>query len=173
MRKTNILLLSATIFLIGTPLVSTGLTAHAESSPLNQYNQSKSKDLKYNPENPVYIDGNYVGKIVISEIPKIETRSMIHTETVQDKDYNVHFIGVTANVGFGITVSNSQITNAYDPWSNGIGWAITPGDLTFTATEARLPGSFSIAWEGFPAGSTFRLRAVINGNQLETHLDIP
>lgn len=129
--------------------------------------------IDFSSEESVYVAGEYVGKIVITEQPTTTPRSLIHSEAVQNKNYNVHFIGGTANVGFGITVNNKNITRAYDPWANGLGWSINPGRLTFNSKEAKLPGSFSVAWKGFPAGSIFRLRAVISGNQLQTHLDIP
>lgn len=129
--------------------------------------------LDYN-ESAIYGDnGEYLGKIVLKEDFAINSRSMIHSEVANNRNYNVHFIGTTANVGFGITVNNKNITRAYDAWSNGFGWSISAGKLTYNSKEARLPGSFSLAWKGFPAGSTFRLRAVISGNQLQTHLDIP
>lgn len=125
-------------------------------------------------ENAIYDNsGEYLGKIVIVEEPTISLRGMIYSEAAKNKNYNVHFIGTTANVGFGITVKDKKITRAYDAWSNGFGWSISPGKLTYNSKEAKLPGSFSIAWKGFPAGSTFRLRAVISGSQLQTHLDIP
>ena len=130
-------------------------------------------NTRYN-ESSIYDDnGEFLGKIVISEEIGITSRGMIHSEAVKNKNYNVHFIGTTANVGFGITVKDKKITRAYDAWANGFGWSVSPGKLTYNSREAKLPGSFSIAWKGFPAGSTFRLRAVISGNNLQTHLDIP
>lgn len=70
-------------------------------------------------------------------------------------------------------MKHSKITKAYDPWANGVLYVISPGKLTYNSKEAKLYGAFSIAWKGFPAGSTFKLTATIKGNNLETRLTIP
>lgn len=153
---------------IGLNYNSTNVSASQVNTNINL-----NKAETYNESSIYDEDGSYLGKLVVEEKPTIAPRGMIHSETVKNKNYNVHFIGTTANVGFGITVKNKKITRAYDAWANGFGWSVSPGKLTYNSKEARLPGSFSIAFKGFPAGSTFRLRAVISGNQLQTYLDIP
>ncbi|MGX7243673.1 DUF5626 family protein [Enterococcus quebecensis] len=130
-------------------------------------------DLQHS-ESPVYSnDGIYLGKIVIDEIPSLQSRGLIHSEVAKNKNYNIHFIGVTANVGFGITVKNKNITRAYNAWSNGLIWDVSTNKLTRTNKETRLPGRASFGFKGWGFNTSFRLRAVISGNNLQTHLDIP
>ncbi|WP_348922755.1 DUF5626 family protein [Enterococcus rotai] len=125
-------------------------------------------------ESPVYSDdGVYLGKIVVEELPSLQSRALIHSEAAKNKNYNVHFIGVTANVGFGITVKNKNITRAYDAWSNGLIWDVSTKKLTRTNKEAKLPGRASFGIKGWGFNTSFRLRAVISGNNLLTYLDIP
>lgn len=144
----------------------------ASASQVN-VNTNSEESLQIGESSVYGENGEYLGKIVVTEKLERIPRSLIYTEEAKNKNYNIHFIGGTANVGFGITVKDKKITKAYDPWANGFGWSVNPGKLTYNTKEARLPGSFSIAWQGFPAGSTFRLRAVISGSQLQTYLDIP
>lgn len=148
-----------------TEVEEVSVTTEVQLDEIGQYN-----------ETPVYTDeGEYMGKIVVEAeptLPKIG-RGLIHSETANNRNYNVHFIGVTANVGFGITVNNKNITKAFDAWANGLIWNVSTSKLTRNNKEAKLPGTASFGVKGFGANTTFRLRAVISGSQLQTHLDVP
>jgi len=161
---------------VGSPVFAKAESINEESA-VTQINLDEG--IKHSESEVLSESGEYMGKIVINEESStdsdagIQSRSLIYNETVKNKNYNVHFIGTTANVGFGITVKNKNITKAYDPWSNGLIWDVSIKKLTRTNKEAKLPGRATFGIKGISANTTFKLRAVISGNQLLTYLDIP
>lgn len=163
-------------FVLGLSLVALSIPTAANASALEEQDIVTTTDLEANgtrSESPVIDEnGEYLGKIVVEEEASPQARGLIYNEAVKNKNYNVHFIGVTANVGFGITVKNKNITRAYDAWSNGLIWDVSTNKLTRTNKEAKLTGRASFGVKGYGFNSSFRLRAVISGNQLLTYLDV-
>lgn len=152
-----------------------------KGSVTNDSNNSESieeSELIYTPETIVYDDrGEVIGKIIVTEVetPKITPYFNLyyHSEPLKNKSYNIHYIGGALNLGFGITVSGGKIIDAYDPWHNGFFYALTPDDLKSNNYQASLAAKISILWEGFPVGTTSRLKAKISGGNLITTYEIP
>ena len=160
--------------LLPSPLVSAQANV---SNNLIENDVEEEFDLSYTPETLVYDDGEVIGKIIVTEVdtPDIIPYGSIyhHSEPWKNKSYNIHYIGGNLNLGFGITISNGKIVNAYDAWHNGFFYAIESGDLTFNSSQATLPAKISLFWRGFPAGTSSRLKATISGKNLVTTYDIP
>lgn len=107
-------------------------------------------------------NGEYVGTLSIKEEPSISPRASF---PLQNKTYDVRFIGVTANFGYKATVSNKRITNAYGQWKFGILWDIQIGNPVFSSTSSHVAGTASVGWKEFGMSSTVRLYGDIRGNQ--------
>lgn len=129
----------------------------------------------YNEQDVLSPDGELLGKIIIEkepEIPpKIQPLGIIGNQNAGNGNYAIKFIGVSANVGYTVTVKNKNITRAYNTWHNSLVWGIDTGNLTFSSKQATLRGVAKVAIKDFGFHTTFRLRAVISGNTLQTHLD--
>lgn len=163
-----------TSLFLGLSLLLFASTASAEVAEQGVSSVNIEENFQHS-ESPVYSDdGVYLGKIVVEELPSPQSRALIHSEAAKNKNYNVHFIFYcNANVGFGITVKNKNITRAYDAWSNGLIWDVSTQKLARTNKEAKLPGRASFGIKGWGINTSFRLRAVISGNNLLTYLDVP
>lgn len=143
------------------------LTSVVNSIDLNEIDDYSEQDV-------LSPDGELLGKIIIEKEPEvpstIQPLRIINNQNAGNGNYGIKFIGVSVNVGYTVTVKNKNITRAYNTWHNGLVWGIDTGSLTYSSKQATLRGVAKVAIKEFGFHTTFRLRAVISGSTLQTHL---
>lgn len=127
-------------------------------------------DYSMPSEKSIYNDnGDYLGKLSIEEVPEIQPRS---SYPLQNKTYNVSFIGVSVNFGYKATVKNKKITNAYGVWSNGIIWSTNLGKPTFNSSYSEVKGRTKFGYKDFSFNTTVRLSGYITNNKFWVNLQL-
>lgn len=125
-------------------------------------------------DKPVYINEEYVGRIVVTEETDTNQFGPYATYPLQNKTYDVTFYGLSANVGYKVDVRNGRITNAYGAWAWGILWNVAPTTPIYSAYESSLSGQASVGVRDFGFSTTFTLRGYIGvDNQFHTRIDAP
>lgn len=115
------------------------------------------------------VDGEYLGTLSVQEeIP----RGRALTYPLQNKTYNVSFVGVSVNFGYKATVKNKKITNAYGVWSNGIIWSTTLGKPYFNSTSSGVKGRTKFGYKDFSWNSTVRLTGNISNNKFLVNIQL-
>ena len=149
----SMLLAISFILVVGTQTVSAQELLPVESQTQSTIVQNE----------PVYIDGEYVGTIVVTEeIKSIESGgACFRGVPLSNKTYDVSFIGLPANVGYKVDVYNGRITNAYGLWHWGIIWSIEPTYPVFSDYNSYITGVAKFGIQDFGFHTTFTLRGFI------------
>ncbi|MGH1848738.1 DUF5626 family protein [Enterococcus gilvus] len=114
--------------------------------------------------------GEYLGTLSIEEVPTMQ--SYAYSYALQNKTYNVSFVGVSVNFGYKATVKNKKIVNAYGAWSNGIIWSTSLGKPYFNSTSSGVKGRTKFGYKDFSWNSTVRVVGYIANNKFWVNLQL-
>lgn len=111
-------------------------------------------------DKPVYIDGDYVGQIIVTDVTEQSANSMAPF-ALQDKTYSESFYGLTANIGYKVDIFNGVIRRAYGLWHWGIIWNTEPNAVTWSSYYSEVTGKTSFGVKDFGFNTTFTLYGYI------------